>query len=214
MERPKNIIRRRNIIAVRLIILFHAVGLVGLYLLVSKPLFLLLVPFHLLLMTVVLFFSHNQFGSKIIYFFVLLFFAGFALEWIGVNTSQLFGSYTYGPTLGVSFSGIPLIMGINWFLLIYSAGVSLQHSRIKSMWIRIILGALVLVMLDYFIEPVAIRLNYWHWAGNYVPVQNYGCWFITSVALLFVFEKFNFKKQGIAGPTLLVCQFIFFAALQ
>jgi len=214
MERPKNITRRRTATAVRLILIFHIVGLVGLYLAISKPLFLLLVPFHLLLMTVLLFFSHNRFGSKIIYFFALLFITGFAVEWAGVYTGQLFGSYTYGPTLGLGFSGVPLVMGINWFLLIYSTGVSLQHSRIRSMWIRIIIGALILVVLDYFIEPVAVRLNYWHWVGNYIPVQNYVCWFIISVALLFVFEKFNFKKQGIAGTALLVCQFIFFAALQ
>lgn len=222
MERPKNIKphatspikNRRTTTSVRLVIIFHLVGLIGLSIASLRPLFLQLVPYHLLLMAIILLFNHERFGAKIMLFFLLVFIVGFAVEWAGVHTRQLFGNYTYGKTLGFSIDGIPLLMGINWFLLIYTIGVTLQQIRIKSIWIRVPVGALALVLLDMLIEPVAIRLDYWHWAAGRIPMQNYGCWFIISLVLLFLFEQMHFKKQSIVGAALLVSQFIFFAALQ
>jgi putative membrane protein len=222
MERPKNIKphstppikNRRTTTSVRLVIIFHLIGLIGLSVAGLRPIFLQLVPYHLLLMAIILLFNHEKFGTKIMLFFLLIFIIGFAVEWAGVYTGQLFGNYTYRKTLGFSIDGIPLIMGVNWFLLIYAVGVSLQQIRIKSIWIRLLAGAFVLVLLDLLIEPVAARLDYWHWAAGPTPIQNYGCWFIISLVLLFLFEQMYFKKQSIVGPALLVSQFIFFAALQ
>ncbi len=199
--------------SVRLIILFHLVGIAGLSIPEAKPFFLMLVPYHLLLMTGILFFTHDRFSAKFILFFLLVFTIGFAIEWAGVHTGQLFGNYTYGPTLGFGVDGIPLIMGVNWFLLVYSVGVTLQYSGIKHLALRVLSGALLLVLLDVVIEPTAIKFNYWHWGGGAVPINNYICWFILSSILLFVFELFRFKKQSIVGVVLLISQFIFFIAL-
>jgi putative membrane protein len=217
MERPQNIKpsvqNKRTAIAIRLIIVFHLIGLTGLSVAALRPLFLQLVPYHLLLMMLVLFFSHDKFGTKLILFFVTAFAIGFIAEWIGVHKGLLFGNYTYGNTLGPKLDGVPFIIGVNWFILIYATGVASQQSPIKATWLRIVTGALVLVLLDMLIEPTAIRLDYWHWAGNSIPVKNYVCWFAISAAMLFVFEKFRFKKQGMTGVVLLVVQFIFFLAL-
>lgn len=200
--------------AVRLIILFHLVGIIGLSMPETKPLFLMLVPYHLLLMMGILIFTHDKPGLRFALFFLLIFTAGFAIEWAGVHTGHLFGSYTYGPTLGFGIDGVPLIMGVNWFLLVYSVGVTLQYSGIKHLALRVLSGALILVLLDVLIEPAAIKFNYWHWANGVVPVNNYICWFILGAILLLVFELFRFKKQSIAGVVLLISQFIFFIALQ
>lgn len=198
---------------VRLVIIFHLVGIVGLSIPATRSLFLALVPYHLLLMMGVLFFTHDKFAVKFVLFFLLIFTAGFAVEWAGVHTGRLFGNYAYGPTLGYGIDGIPLIMGINWFLLVYSVGVTLQYSGLKNMPLRILAGALILVLLDVVIEPVAIKFNYWHWAGGEAPVNNYICWFVLGAILLLVFELFRFKKQSIVGMVLLISQFIFFVAL-
>jgi putative membrane protein len=213
MERPKNIKSFKTTLPVRLVILFHLVGVVGLSLPETKPLFLELVPYHLLLMTGILFFTHAEFGVKFVLFFLLMFTAGFAVEWVGVHTGMLFGSYIYGPTLGFGIDGIPLIMGVNWFLLVYSVGVTLQQTVIKHMALRILTGALVLVLLDFVIEPAAIKFNYWHWTGGEAPLNNYICWFILGAILLLLFELFRFKKQSIVGVVLLISQFLFFIAL-
>jgi putative membrane protein len=213
MERPENIKSIKITQSVRLVIIFHLVGIIGLSIAETKPLFLMLVPYHLLLMMGILFFTHDRFDIRFALFFLLIFTAGFAVEWAGVHTGQLFGSYGYGPTLGFSVDDIPLIMGVNWFLLVYSVGVTLQYSGIKHPALRVLLGALLLVLLDVVIEPAAIKFNYWHWANGVVPVNNYICWFVLSAILLLMFELFRFKKQSIVGVVLLISQFIFFIAL-
>jgi putative membrane protein len=213
MERPKNIKRFKASPPVRLVIIFHLVGIIGLSIAETKPLFLMLVPYHLLLMMGILFFTHDRFGQMFALFFLLIFTAGFAVEWAGVHTGQLFGTYAYGPTLGFGVDGIPLIMGVNWFLLVYCVGVTLQYSGIKQLALRVVLGASLLVLLDFVIEPAAIKFNYWHWAGGVAPVNNYICWFVLGAILVWIFELFKFKKQSIVGVVLLISQFIFFIAL-
>ncbi|AMR30341.1 hypothetical protein A0256_02370 [Mucilaginibacter sp. PAMC 26640] len=212
MERPKDLsITPRAAIAV--IVLFHIVGLMGLVLPLTRPLFLQIVPWHILLMLLVIISGHKNFNGKFVFFISLIFISGVALEWIGVHKNWIFGVYDYGSTLGLKIFDIPLTIGINWFLLIYAAGITMQRSRLKGILPRIAVGGLMLVALDLLIEPVATRFDYWHWAGNTIPFKNYYCWFLVSVAMLFVFEKFQFKKQSIAAPVLLATQFIFFGIL-
>jgi putative membrane protein len=212
MERPKDLsITPRT--AIIIIILFHAVGLVGTSLAISRPLFLQLVPWHLLLMLLVIVLAHKNFNKPFVTFLAIVFVSGIAVEWIGVHTGWLFGNYAYGATLSTKIFDIPLTIGVNWFLLVYATGVIMQRSRLKSIFPRIIAGALILVILDVLIEPVAIRFDYWHWVGGVIPIKNYICWFLVSAVLLFVFEKFNFKKQSIAATVLLITEFVFFGML-
>ena len=204
---------KRALICVIVIVLFHLVGLAGLVLPASRQLFLTLVPYHILLMLAVVLLSHYRADGSLVLFFALVSVSGFAGEWVGVHKAWLFGNYNYGATLGFKFLGIPLIIAVNWFLLVYSAGVIMQRSRVKSITARIICGALLLVLLDLLIEPVAVHFDYWHWAGNVIPLKNYACWFSLSALLLFIFEKSGFKKQSVVAPVLLLTQFAFFGVL-
>ncbi|GAA4336640.1 hypothetical protein GCM10023149_45660 [Mucilaginibacter gynuensis] len=203
-----------NRILIIIVALFHFVGLIGFAIPALVPLFLQLVPFHLLLMLAVLLYSHESFSGKFLLFALLIFIAGFTAEWIGVHTGLLFGSYAYGKTLGTKVFDIPLMIGVNWLLLIYAAGTVLQHSGIKQPVVRIALGAVVLVLLDYLIEPVAILFDYWQWQSAGIPLKNYICWFLVSALMLAVFELFLFKKQGFVGLALLIAQFVFFIVLR
>jgi putative membrane protein len=210
MERPSGLNAK---LAGGIIILFHVVGFVGLILPALMPLFLQIVPFHLLLMLLVIFFSHNLIDEKYIGFILIIYVLGFTAEWIGVHKGWLFGNYSYGKTLGTKLFDIPLTIGVNWFLLIYAVGVTMKLSRIRSQWARVILGALMLVWLDLLIEPVAIRFDYWHWANNVIPFKNYVGWFVVSGLMLWVFEQFKFRKQSWVAPLLLLVQFVFFGIL-
>lgn len=200
----------RSHIAIVLIILFHAVGLTGVYFPQLTPLMIQIVPWHLLLMAVLLMFTHRTLNAKFVLFFIVIFGLGYAAEWVGVHKGIIFGNYAYGKTFGFKLHDIPLIIGINWFILVYSTGVLLQRSAIKNIVIRLFYGGLVLTLLDFLIEPVAIRDDYWHWTNGAIPIKNYITWFVLSVIMLFIFEKFRFKKQGMAGPVLLIAQFVFF----
>ncbi|MDB5143146.1 MAG: hypothetical protein JWQ66_1859 [Mucilaginibacter sp.] len=211
MKVPRHL--KGEFIAIFIIILFHLVGLIGLLIPSAQQQFLHLVPYHLLLMMVVIIFSHQNRDRRLLLFVLCAFVLGYGVEWLGVNKHLLFGNYQYGQTLGFQLSGVPLIIGVNWFLLIYSAGVLMQRSRIKSMLLRIMSGTLMLVLLDVLIEPVAVRLDYWHWANGIIPLSNYFCWFFVSAFMLVIFEQFRFKKQSIVAPVLLITEFVFFAVL-
>jgi putative membrane protein len=212
MERPKNLnISTRTAIVV--ILLFHLVGLVGLSVPSLQTPFMQIVPWHILLMLLVILLTNESDRSLLAVFVIIIAMSGFVLEWLGVHKYWIFGDYSYGKTLGLKLFDIPLTIGLNWFLLVYATGVTMQHSRLKSALIRVITGAVILVMLDLLIEPVAVNLDYWHWDFNIIPAKNYICWFFVSIAFLYVFELFKFKKQSIVPPVLLITQFVFFALL-
>lgn len=199
--------------AIFIIVLFHLVGLIGLSLSATRPLFLQIVPFHLLLMLFIVVFGHKKLSSNFGIFLLIIFWLGFLAEWVGVHKGWLFGNYAYDSTLGLKLSGIPLMIGVNWFLLIYATGVAMQRSRLKSTFFRVTTGAILLVLLDVLIEPIAIQFNYWHWNSPAIPLKNYVCWFLVSVMMLYIFELFSFKKQSIAAPVLLITQFVFFGLM-
>lgn len=210
MERKKSLTGKVSVI---LIILFHAVGLAGFFIPILNPLFIKLVPYHLLLMLVVLLYSYGRVSLRISGFLASVWVTGFCCEYIGVHTGWLFGNYSYGDTLGPQLAGIPLIIGVNWFLLIFSAGALMQRTKLRKPAMRIVAGAAILTLLDMLIEPVAVKLDYWRWANSIVPLKNYACWFLIGIIMLWVFELFRFRRLNYAGPVLLLVQFIFFLAL-
>jgi len=164
-------------------------------------------------MLAVIVLNHNRVDNRFIFFMALIFISGFAAEWVGIHKHWFFGDYSYGKTLGIKVLEVPLMMGANWFLLTYSASVLMQRSRLKSMFFRIIIGSLILVLLDLLIEPVAVRLDYWHWADRAVPFINYLSWFLAGVLMLLIYELFRFKYQRVVAPVFLLTQFIFFGIL-
>lgn len=210
MERQKSLTGK---VSVTLIILFHVVGLIGFFIPMVSPLFIKLVPYHLLLMLVMVLYSYGRISLRLAGFLALIWVTGFCCEYIGVHKGWLFGNYKYGNTLGPKLAGIPFIIGVNWFLLVFSAGALMQRTRLRKPVMRIVAGAAVLTLLDALIEPTAVKLNYWHWANAVVPLKNYVCWFLISIIMLWVFELFRFRRLNYAGPVLLLVQFIFFFAL-
>ncbi|EHQ25402.1 carotenoid biosynthesis protein [Mucilaginibacter paludis] len=218
MERQKGLKLNKITIAILIIVVFHIVGLIGFFIPALQPLFLKIVPFHLLLMLAVIIYSHEARSFKFLIFFIVVFVLGLLVEWVGVHEHVIFGRYVYGKTLGIKLSDIPLMIGVNWFLLVYSAGVLVQWSPFKNPFIKVVLGAAVLVLLDMVIEPVAVRFDYWAWlsAGSYLtaPLKNYVDWFLVSLAMLVVFELFQFKKQSQVAAVLMLTQFVFFILMR
>jgi len=139
--------------------------------------------------------------------------AGFFIEVIGVNTGLIFGDYSYGEALGLKVLSTPLLIGVNWLILIYCTGVLLEYFKLKNSIIFSLIGALILLGIDFLIEPVAIRFNYWSWSGGQIPLQNYIGWYIFSFLLFFVFKGLDFNKNNKAAIVLLFAQIGFFLGL-
>ncbi|MBE7179047.1 MAG: carotenoid biosynthesis protein [Mucilaginibacter polytrichastri] len=196
-----------------LILLFHAVGLAGFSSAKWAPLFEQIVPLHLLLMLGVVIWYHRPKNKAFFITLFLLMLAGWSVEWLGVRTGKIFGHYQYGSTLGFKADGIPLMIGVNWFLLVYSVTALVQKIPGKNRWFRIFIGALMLVLLDVFIEPIAIKFHYWSWASHIPPLQNYIGWFVVSFVFLQAYALAGQKPGRYIGPALYITQLLFFAVL-
>jgi putative membrane protein len=201
--------KKKEYILSFLIILFHLVGFLGFFF-GYKELFTSLIPFHLLLMLLLLVWSYNAFNSR---FALLIYCLGFGIEYLGVHTGLIFGSYQYGDALGLKLAGIPLLIGVNWVLLIFAAGCAIQYTSIKYTVIKSALAATLLVVLDTFIEPVAIRFDYWYWESVSIPLQNYVAWFLFSFGCFYLFFNRRIAPKNPVALVLLLAQFLFFIAL-
>jgi len=83
------------------------------------------------------------------------------------------------------------------------------------MFASFIIDATFLVfMFDLIMEPVAVKLGYWQWENNTIPLYNYLCWIIISLGLLTVFRKLNQDKHNIFAVHLFIIQVLFFVVLR
>jgi putative membrane protein len=216
--------------ATAIAVLFHTIGIVGL-LFFDQHFFLQSTPFNLLLMFVLLLWTQKEKNKYFILFFLICFLAGIGVEMIGIKTGMLFGDYSYGNVLGYKLQHVPVLIGINWFIIIYCSGISIHTLLMKAirrvsedngkapMALRalsvIIDGATLALFFDWLMEPVAIKLGYWTWNGDgSVPFYNYLCWFVVSILLLSVFHFVKFNKQNKFAVNLLLIQLMFFLLLR
>ncbi|MBN8697130.1 MAG: carotenoid biosynthesis protein [Bacteroidetes bacterium] len=201
----------KNQIAPALLILFHVVGVAGL-LSPYKDLVLQLTPVNLILSTVLLLSLQVEYNRSFWLFCSIIFLSGFFLEVAGIHTGLIFGNYQYGNTLGIQFLNVPLVMGFNWLMLIYSAGVIFEPLKTNK-YIKSLLGAGLLVGLDLLLEPVAMKYDFWIWSNETIPLQNYVAWFVAAFFMLLLFYNLNFSKNNRLALLLYIVQFVFFSIL-
>jgi len=203
---------KKHHIAFALLFIFYTVGILGLSIPALKDIFLRLTPANLLLTLVVLTWGHQKVDYKLILAFLFAFLVGFLVEVAGVHTGLLFGEYTYGDPLGWRIFDVPLIIGVNWFLLAY-ASKGAASIILNNKWLQWGLAALIMVLLDFFIEPVAIELDFWDWTAGHIPIRNYFMWFITAFVVHMGFGIIGFKTNKRLALVILLIQFYFFIAL-
>lgn len=216
-------------VATAIAILFHAIGLAGI-LFINKDLFIRTTPYHLLLMGILLFYTAKKINLGFLIFFLLCATTGIGVEIIGTSTGALFGDYMYGTVLGPMIKNVPLILGINWFIIIYCAGATVhsifsklsqntgeQHLAssplIKALSV-IIDGATLAVFFDFILEPAAVKLGYWQWLTADIPLFNYTCWIFVSALLLTAFYFLPFPKNNKFAVHLLLIQLMFFMLIR
>lgn len=193
------------------LVIYYSVGLIGLSLPKTREFFSGLVPFSLLLSSFVLLYFHNRWTRPAIVIFVLVYLAGYLVEMAGVMTGSIFGVYLYGPALGPALFGTPLLIGLNWFILAYCAFHIFKGSR--SVWLHALLGALLMVMFDFMLEPVATHLYWWLWVYGTIPLQNFIAWFIVSYLMLLLLYHAEMEEKNPIAQFLFIVQFLFFMAL-
>lgn len=205
-------IRRHYSKAAWFFIVFYAVGIAGMVIPSTNPLFVRLVPFALLLSAVALAIFHSGFSGKTLSVFILIFFLGFGAEVIGVQTGLLFGNYRYGETLGIKLFETPLIIGVNWLLLVYLTASLVSGLKVAPI-LQIMLAAGLMVIYDLILEQVAPVLDMWHWQDQSVPLNNYVSWFLLALIFQTLLKGFRIPVSSKIAAIVFMCQFIFFLVL-
>ncbi len=134
---------------------------------------------------------------------------GFLAEVAGVQTGAIFGQYAYGQGLGPKIWGTPLVIGVNWFILICTS-TSLCETLRWPLPAKIAAAAALMVAMDGLIEPVAIHLGFWNWFGQPIPLQNYGAWVVISLLLIGLFHRLGAVRPNPIAPFVLGAQIFFF----
>lgn len=177
----------------QILILFHAIGIA---LFLWKPEFAELTYLNILLCAFLVVLS-EQMTLKFAAVVILLILLGYSIEHVGVHTGMLFGSYSYGSALGPKIDEIPAIIGFNWLAIVISSA-SLARLIISNRWTQIILAAVLCTLLDFLIEPVAIKFDFWSWNQGTIPVFNYLCWFGFSLIFSALYLGLNQKRNQTA----------------
>lgn len=204
-------IKPRTVVA--LLIVYYSVGVVGLLLPFTREYFKGATYFTLLASVVILALFHGRFSRRQVLAALVIFLAGFLVEVVGVATGLLFGDYHYGTALGPRILDTPVMIGVNWLFLVYCSSLIVGRF-VEPLFFRSLAAAAMMVVFDIALEPSAMWLGMWDWAGGVVPLQNYVAWFVIAFALNYVAGTMRLTnpKNKLAGPLFFI-QMAFFILL-
>ncbi len=193
-----------------IIVVLQSVGLAGLaspwaeHLVPLTPVTLLIIALLLLL--------HTRPDALTLAFAAGVLVLGFLVEMAGVRTGVIFGHYQYGDALGLKLWDTPLMIGVNWLLLVLCIGPLIAGVALPT-WARIAVASLVMVGVDLLIEPVAMQLGFWTWDGGVVPMRNYIAWGLVSAVFFAAYFTLPVKRTNPLAPVVLGAQLFFFAGI-
>ena len=192
--------------SIEILLWVYGVGLAGMLMPFSRGFFTAITPLNLLFALFWLFWGKWP-ARKVIITGAVIAVASFFMEAAGVNTGRIFGVYGYGNTLGPKLLNTPLIIGLNWFLLIYCTNVisrqlweqitdgkaGRRSGLIQSIFI-VVTGSLLMVFYDLLLEPAAIRLDMWSWECGIIPLRNFLAWFFFSL-LFHIYVRYMGEEE-------------------
>ncbi|MAJ98804.1 MAG: hypothetical protein CMD07_06040 [Flavobacteriales bacterium] len=201
---------RRNNCILLIIIFFHAIGGIGLSL-ENNKFFLDFTPIQIYFNFLIFSFLtiRREKIFEYIFFSSVIFSLGLFIEIIGVKTQYIFGNYRYGSVLGYSIYNVPITIGLNWLLLSYISSGIIQMFKL-NIKLKFAIASLIMVLLDYLIEPVAVNLKWWYWDNINPPILNFIAWFLISyiIQVIIYFSRLKFNKK--TSLTFLLSQILLF----
>ncbi len=192
------------------LILVYISGSIGF--IVNPSFFSPFTPYTLLL-TCFVFLIHSPLADKkfLIAFFSIAF-LGFIIEVIGVKTGLVFGKYSYGDGLGFKLLNVPLIISINWAMLIF-AGIRIVSGIFANKIVSLVVAAILVTIIDLIIEQVAPRLDFWKFEGGLPGLHNYIGWIGVAFFTSYFFYPTIIKGNLSVSLIILILQIIFFTSL-
>lgn len=225
---------------VKILLWVYGVGVAGMLLPFSRDLFIRITPLNLLFAAAFLFFGKKP-RRRVWITGTGIFIVSFLVEAVGVNTGKIFGEYVYGHTLGPKLLNTPVIIGLNWFVLIYCTNIIGRkfwevvagggsnrvtsaygqksvilsaggRSFIQSIFV-VVTGSLLMVAYDLLLERAAIRLDMWTWSGDGIPFRNYAAWFLFSLLFHIAVRLWGEDEANERALPLFAVQMVFFALI-
>ncbi len=209
MEGKKNIIEKYSIYFLYII---FAVGIVGHSIDYTHDLMIQLTPLTLFITSSVLVINIAlQKEKKYFLWFAIVFISTFICEIIGVETGLIFGNYIYGETLGLKLFEVPVIIGINWTLVI--TGSIMIAKFCKNKFLLFLIVPALATVFDFVLEPVAIKLDYWNWQNGIIPLYNYVSWFVISLLSFALYRILKIELDSKIAKHYYFIQIVFFTVL-
>lgn len=202
--------------AIFLASLIHVSGAIGMSFF-DRIFFVPFTPLNLLLMLLLLVLNERAINGRFVKAFLVAVAVGMLSEMLGVNTGLLFGDYAYGDVFGAKLFGVPPLIGINWFCVVFSAYVVAERILQRAeagFLLKALLTAVITTGFDWIMEPVAMELGFWNWRGAQIPIFNYVSWFMISFFVALIFHWLKVETINRFAPYFLLIQAIFFIFLR
>ena len=200
-------------ISIFIIWLVHISGFLGI-LFYDLDFFAGFTSLNLYLMSIILFLNLNLKSKYQTISVLSIFFIGMITEILGVNYGLIFGDYEYGNNLGFKLFGVPFLIGVNWIILTaISANIATFLTKNKSIVLTVIIGAFLMLAMDFVMEPVAPKLEMWRFKNSIVPFSNYFGWLIIGLFTQTIYNLLFHEKEIVVSINLYAAFFLFFSFL-
>ena len=210
---PGKILTSRIRLIMIAFIIFFSVGIAGLAIEATRTLFISLTPLALLLSVAAIAAFHRPvMPVRESLVFAIIFLSGFLIEAFGTNTGKIFGHYTYLEGLGPGIFNTPLLIGVNWVVLVYCTAAITERIPANS-FLRIPTASTMMVAYDVIMEIVAPEMRMWEFANLSVPLKNYAAWFTLSFAFHSLLKICRIRITNRIAPFIFFVQASFFIIL-
>lgn len=194
-------------------IILYSVGVTGTAIPFTRQVFIFLTPFILILSIFIIAVFHSDGKYKKDWLvFTSIFITSFIIEMFGVNTSFPFGEYSYGKGLGIKIWNTPVLIGLNWVLLVYCTGAVLEKINVHNI-LKINIASALMVIYDIIMEQVAPYMDMWSFDENIIPLKNYLSWFVIALFFHSVIKISGVRLSNNFAPLVFYCQTGFFILL-
>lgn len=168
-------------------------------------------PLNLLLSVALVFMVATKMRSLGL-FFLISFTIGYLAELVGTQTGFPFGNYQYLQNLGPKLIAVPILIGVNWFLMAYASRIW-ANRWLGNHLAQALLASLLMVGVDFFIEPISADLGFWQWENDIIPMENYFGWLGVSFLVQLLFPSSLQGESNAIARWYLPMIFLFFLIL-
>ena len=120
---------------------------------------------------------------------------------IAKSHPALMGEFEFQPSLGPFANNVGLLCGLPWFLVIMLS-FPLAARLSEKIYLRALLGGILVAVPSYFIMANGEMLNFFYWPSGAIPVQAYILWFGTGFLSHFAGHLLQVRSDNAAGAGL------------